>query len=265
MTRRAVMVRRTHHDSARTTTQIHYNDIMSSNSILSCHHITKTFRKSLIPVSQLRERLVRIGQKQRWTVTAVNDVSFDLHRGEWIGLYGPNGSGKTTLLKMLAEVIAPERGVIERHGIISCFFDLGVGFHDERSGEENVRIQALLQGIPEHHAPRFLQDVRTFADIGEHWNLPFKCYSTGMRLRLGFSVATAIPADIFLLDEIFAVGDKAFQQRCWELLLALKSAGRSAIMVSHGIGDLERICDRIFHMENGRVVQEQAMAAQTVG
>ena len=98
--------------------------------------------------------------------------------------------------------------------------------------------------------------VQAFADIGEHWHLPLKCYSVGMRMRLGFAVATAAPAEILLLDEVLAVGDRAFQIRCWEHLHKLKQAGHSAVMVSHGMGDFQRICDRIFTMESGRIAQE---------
>ena len=228
--------------------------------ILSCSHISKTFVRSLIPVVQLQEHLAHPRSKTMWSVTAVDDVSLSLARGEWVGLYGPNGCGKTTLLKLLSGIMKPDRGTVARSGEVSCFFELGVGFHDERSGEENVRMQALLQGLGAAQTKRLLHEVRSFADIGDHWDLPLKCYSTGMHLRLAFAVATASPADILYLDEIFAVGDQAFQERCWARLHALKATGRSALLVSHGMGDLERLCDRILMLESGSIREEKQIS-----
>lgn len=225
--------------------------------VLSCSHITKIFRRTLIPVRHLQERMVLPWRRRtRWSVTAVDDVSLNVSSGEWIGLYGPNGCGKTTLLRILAGLLAQDAGMVTCNGTLSCFFDLSVGFHEEHTAEENVRMHALLQGVNAADMEHIISAVRAFADIGDHWNLPLKCYSVGMRMRLGFAVATASPAQILLLDEMFAVGDQAFQDRCWSHLQTLKSAGHSALMVSHDMGDLEKICDRVIVMEQGRILQE---------
>lgn len=228
--------------------------------VLSCSHITKTFRRTLIPVRHLQERIV-IGRRKKtqWSVNAVDDVSLRLSPGEWVGLSGRNGCGKTTLLRILAGLLSPERGTVERNASISCFFELGVGFHEEHTAAENVRMHAMLQGIDSSGMQHVEEAVRAFAGLGEHWNLPLKCYSLGMRHRLGFSVATATPAPVLLLDEIFAVGDQAFQRQCWAHLEHLKKSGHSAIMVSHSEGDLNRICDRVILMEYGRLLSEKAI------
>ena len=188
-----------------------------------------------------------------WNVMAVDHVSLTLKKGEWIGLFGLNGSGKTTFLRLLGGLLVPDVGTIERLASISCFFELGVGFHEEHTAEENVRMHGMLQGISQQVLAEFLANVRAFADLHDHWDLPFKCYSSGMRMRLGFAVATAAPAEVLLLDEIFAVGDIKFKDRCWERLRSLKAAGISTLMVSHDLKDLQKICDRIVYMDQGRM------------
>lgn len=234
--------------------------VVSPPPVLSCSHITKTFHRTLIPVRHLQERMIWPRQRRTpWSVNAVDDVSLNLAPGEWIGLSGPNGCGKTTLLRVLAGLLVPDLGSVERNATFSCFFELGVGFHEEHTAAENVRMHAMLRGV-DFAAIRSMADtVRSFAGIGDHWNLPLKCYSTGMRHRLGFAVSTAAPGDVLLLDEIFAVGDETFQAQCWERLFALKRLGHSAVMVSHKTGDMERICDRIALMEEGRITREHSV------
>lgn len=227
-------------------------------SFLFCEHITKTFSRALVPVRNLQERLVRGSPSRRqWSMTALNDVSLRVAAGEWVGIHGPNGCGKTTLLRILAGLLVQDSGTVERRGRLSCFFDLSIGFHEERTADENVRMHALLQGMGPEQMGAVLERARAFADIGNHWELPMKCYSTGMRLRLGFATTTAAPGDILLLDEVLAVGDASFQKRCWERLHELKASGRSAIMVSHYLPDMSKICDRILFLEQGRLVREE--------
>jgi ABC-type polysaccharide/polyol phosphate transport system ATPase subunit len=228
-----------------------------STPILSCSNITKSFRRNLIPVRNLQERLFHCYKgAAQWSVRAVDDVSLHVERGEWVGLYGPNGCGKTTLLRILAGLMQPDMGQITRNGKISCFFDLSVGFHEELTAEENVRMQTLLLGSGADETESIVQRSREFAGIGHHWDLPFKCYSAGMRMRLGFAAATTAPSDILLLDEIFAVGDEDFKRRCRERFILLKAAGKSAVVVSHEMGVLEHLCDRILFIEKGRIMQE---------
>lgn len=226
--------------------------------ILSCEHIQKTFTQTLIPVRNLQERALRAFRRsEHWNATALDDVSLRVASGEWVGIYGPNGCGKTTLLRVLAGLLLPDAGTVERSGVLSCFFDLSIGFHDERTAAENIRMHALLQGVDTARIAQILERARVFADIGAHWNLPLKCYSSGMRLRLGFAATTASPGEILLLDEILAVGDSTFQLRCWARLMALKKSGRSAVIVSHSLQDLQALCDRVLFLEHGRIIREE--------
>jgi len=190
-------------------------------------------------------------------INALHDVSFDVERGEWIGLYGRNGAGKSTLLKILAGLLPADRGEYAVHGSISSFLDLGIGFHEERAARENLQIHCLLHGLPHREIPAVSDRILAFADIGEHEHLPLKCYSTGMRLRLGFAAAAQMHADIYLFDEILAVGDQAFQEKCAAYLRSLREAGKTVLMVSHDLAGLQGFCDRIVHIENGGILKEE--------
>ena len=231
---------------------------MAATSILSCSGVCKTFTLSAVRSRHLQDCIIR---RDRMTVRipALQDVSFAVRSGEWVGIFGRNGSGKTTLLKMLAGLLAPDAGHIERHGQISCFFDLGVGFHDERSAEENVYFHSLFHGMEGGERQTFIERVRAFADLGEHWNLPFKCYSTGMRLRLGFAAATFTEADLYILDEVHAVGDQLFREKCWERFQAMKAVGKAAIFVTHEYADFQKICDRVMVLDEGNIVEERRL------
>lgn len=210
----------------------------------------------------LQERiLLPHRRKTLWQHAAVNDVSLQLRAGEWVGLYGPNGCGKTTLLRMLAGILSPDAGRVRCDADLSCFFELSVGFHEERTAAENVRMHGLLQGLSRADLEYVMEQTRDFAGIDDHWDLPMKCYSTGMRMRLGFAVATAAPGDVLLLDEILAVGDADFQSRCKRRLADLRHSGRSAIIVSHSLGDLEKMCDRVLLMDQGHIVSDRAAAS----
>jgi len=229
-------------------------------TVLACEDIWKTFRRSVAPATLLQDHLLRPSLIRRtWSITALQRVSLSLRLGEWVGLYGPNGSGKTTLLNILVGLLVPDRGTIFRGGSCSCFLGLGTGFHPERRADENVYIHSLLHGLPRQEALSAIPNIIAFAGTETHEDLPLKCYSTGMQLRVCFAAAVHIPADIYLFDEALAVGDNEFRERCWAKMQELKRCGRSAMVVSHSMGDLERMCDRVVQMEAGAIIGEQRL------
>ncbi|MBI3331467.1 ABC transporter ATP-binding protein [Candidatus Peregrinibacteria bacterium] len=228
-----------------------------SDPILSCSGVSKTFEVPLIPFGMLQDRLLRRPLlRERRRIAAVRDASLTIHSGEWVGLYGPNGCGKSTLLRMLGGLIAPDRGHVVCNGRLSCF-DVTAGFHPERSGAENVHLHGLLHGLHPSAIPALEDRIFADADLQNHRNLPLKCYSTGMQLRLGFTTAATVDADIYLFDEVLAVGDAAFRQRCQQTLRAMRQAGKTALIVSHNLPELHILCDRVLCMEGGRVLPEQ--------
>lgn len=229
-------------------------------TLLQCTGISKRFERNVVPHIGFQERLFGIGgarKARRWKKNAVQDVSLSLAPGEWLGIYGPNGSGKTTLLKMLGGLIDPDEGTIEHHCAISSFFGLGVGFNPDRSAEENIYHHALLYGMHRRDILDVMEEVIAFAEVESHRDLPIKCYSQGMQARLAFAAAMHVTAELFLLDEVLAVGDAAFNIKCMEQMSRHKREGKSAILVLHSLGHLRQNCDRILHMENGRIVREE--------
>jgi ABC-type polysaccharide/polyol phosphate transport system ATPase subunit len=225
---------------------------------LSCSGVTKSFVQYVHPSAMLQDRVLRWKQhRKRWELKVLDDISLEVKKGEWVGVYGPNGTGKTTLLRILAGLLPPDAGSVERSGLISCFFELGVGFHPERSAAENLYLHGLLHGIHPSIIRAKTDEVIRFAGVESHRDLPTKCYSTGMNARLGYAAAAIVDADTYIFDEVFAVADAAFQAQCREHMYSLKVAGKSALVVSHNLKDLERFCDRILFMEKGKIIEDR--------
>ncbi len=232
--------------------------------VISCTGIRKRYRYSTIPSVMLQERLLRWRRHRKmWEHTAVDGVSLTVNRGEWVGIYGPNGSGKTTLMKILAGLLEADEGTVERKGTSACFFELGVGFHPERTAAENIYMHGLLHGLPPAVIRSRIDEIIAYAGVQSHRDLPLKCFSLGMQMRLGFAAASHIDADMYLFDEILAVGDEEFRKQCWQKLDAMRESGASAIIVSHEHGHLERLCHRILYVEKGRIVREHRVRDRT--
>ncbi len=232
-----------------------------SDIVLSCTGVGKTFEQKLLPSFMLQDHVLRpADHSRRWSRTVLHDVTLNVRQGEWVGLYGPNGAGKTTLLRILAGLMQPDTGSVERSGSISCFFDITAGFHPERSAPENIYLHGLLHGRTPSEIRSTIDAVIAFAGVESHRDLPMKCYSAGMNLRVAFAAASMIEADIYLLDEVMAVGDASFQQKCRDHLQALRAKGSSAIMVNHSLSDLEKFCDRIVILDNATIEDHTAVA-----
>ena len=185
---------------------------------------------------------------------AVDDVSVEIATGEFFGIVGRNGSGKSTLLKCLAGIYTTDAGELHVRGRLSPFIELGVGFNPDLTARDNVIINAIMLGLSRKQAQERFDDIVGFAELEEFMDLKLKNYSSGMHVRLAFSVAIQVDAAILLIDEVLAVGDASFQQKCFDEFTRLKASGRTIVFVTHDMGSVERFCDRAMLMERGRVI-----------
>ena len=216
--------------------------------------LRKTFRVPRRRFSTLKERALHPLQARAFDdLHALDDVSLALPRGEFFGIVGRNGSGKSTLLKCLAEIYEPDAGTIAIDGRLSPFIELGVGFNAELSARDNVVINGVMLGLTRREARERFDEIIAFAGLEEFVDLKLKNYSSGMGVRLAFSVAVHVDADVLLVDEVLAVGDAAFQQKCFDEFHRLRAAGKTIILVTHDMGAVERFCDRALLLERGRV------------
>lgn len=191
---------------------------------------------------------------------AVNDVSLQLRRGECLGLIGVNGAGKSTLLKMLNGLIKPDHGRIEIRGRIGALIELGAGFHPVLTGRENIYVNAAILGFTRHEVNRQMDRIIDFAEIGDALDAPVRTYSSGMRVRLGFAVASVLEADVLLIDEVLAVGDTAFRLKCFNRVKQLLKNGVACVLVSHDVNNLSRVCTRGVVVDKGVKLYDGTLA-----
>jgi len=208
----------------------------------------------IISVKKLSKRYI-IGTRQRRDLWALRDVSFSVEQGEILGIIGPNGAGKTTLLKVLSRVTAPTEGRVTGFGRVVPLLALGAGFQPDMSGRENIFMNAALYGMPAADVEQCLPEIVEFAGIGDFIDVPVKRYSSGMYLRLAFSVAVNMKPDILLADEVLAVGDIEFQERCLERVKQAGESGMSVLFVSHDMDAITRLCDRVMWINAGQIVK----------
>ncbi len=229
---------------------------MDKDIAIELKNVTKTFyipenRKATVKsfvVSFLRQ-----GNTKRFI--AVNDVSVDIKKGEFIGFIGRNGSGKSTLLKLIAGIYFPDKGSrIKLNGSLVPFLELGVGFNPEISGRENVFLNGTILGMTEEYLKSRYDEIVRFAELEDFMEMPVKNYSSGMMVRLAFSIAIQTDADIYILDEILAVGDAAFQQKCIRVIQDIKKRGKTIIYVSHSMNDIKQYCDRVLLLDQGKTI-----------
>ncbi|UCH97361.1 MAG: ABC transporter ATP-binding protein [Candidatus Aminicenantes bacterium] len=187
---------------------------------------------------------------------ALKDINIDIEKGKTIGFIGRNGSGKSTLLKLVSQILYPDGGTIETHGKISTLIELGAGFHPELTGRENVYINASILGLSRSEVNQRFKEIVHFSGLESFIDNPVKTYSSGMYVRLGFSVAINIDPDILLVDEVLAVGDESFQKKCIKKIQELKKAEKTIVFVSHDLQAVEELCDEVYLLHNGRVVKQ---------
>jgi ABC-type polysaccharide/polyol phosphate transport system ATPase subunit len=223
---------------------------------VSIETVSKTFRLPHQQYSTLKERVLHPLRSTEFDeLHAVQDISVDIATGEFFGIVGRNGSGKSTLLKCIAGIYGVDSGRISIAGRLSPFIELGVGFNMDLTARDNVVINAIMLGLPRRSARARFEDVIAFAELEEFVDLKLKNYSSGMLVRLAFATAIQVDAEILLIDEVLAVGDAAFQQKCFEEFFRLKREGKTIVFVSHDMYSVERFCDRAMLMERGSMVQ----------
>ncbi len=226
----------------------------SAAPAISVQQVGKTFRLPHQQYSTLKERILHPFRSTEYDeLHAVQDVSVDIAQGEFFGIVGRNGSGKSTLLKCIAGIYGVDTGRIEIAGRLSPFIELGVGFNMDLTARDNVVINAIMLGLSRRQARARFEHVIAFAELEEFVDLKLKNYSSGMLVRLAFATAIQVDAEILLIDEVLAVGDAAFQQKCFEEFFRLKREGKTIIFVSHDMHSLERFCNRAMLMERGEM------------
>jgi ABC-type polysaccharide/polyol phosphate transport system ATPase subunit len=184
---------------------------------------------------------------------ALRDVTFSVEAGEFFGVLGPNGSGKSTLLRTLAGIYVPDTGVVCVNGLLSPFIELGVGFKYELNARDNIRINSTLAGLSKRQLEEKFDEILAFSELERFVDQKLKNFSSGMLMRLAYSIAIQIPFDVLLLDEVLAVGDESFQEKCFATFEKFKSEGKTVVLVTHTLDLLRRFCDRVLLLENGYV------------
>jgi len=221
--------------------------------VISVSDVHKKFRSYQDKNNELKGKLLfhkRNEYKERWVL---NGVSFQAERGESIGLIGENGCGKSTMLKLMSRIIYPDMGSIEINGRVSSLIELGAGFHPHMSGRENIFTNASIFGLSKREIEKRVQAIIDFSELGWYIDNPVRTYSTGMYMRLAFSVAINVDADVLLIDEILAVGDANFQAKCFERLRELKAAGVTTVIVTHDMNAIERFCTQALWINDGKI------------
>lgn len=228
---------------------------MKTENVIEVNNVYKKFKNYFDKSYTLTEKILcrnRDKYSENWVL---NGISFEVKRGEAVGLIGKNGCGKSTTLKLLTKIIYPDKGNIEIRGRVSSLLELGAGFHPDLSGYENIYLNASVFGLSKKEIDNRIDEIIRFSELKEYINNPIRTYSSGMYMKLAFSVAINVDADILLIDEILGVGDVSFQKKCFEKLLEIKANGTTIVIVSHSTGQIEKICDRSIWIEEGKVRQ----------
>ena len=213
--------------------------------------VFKTYRLYKKPVDRLKEALTR--KPRHESFEALKDISFEIQAGESVGIIGENGAGKSTLLKILSGTVTPSRGEVIMRGRVAALLELGTGFHPEFTGRQNIHLNAALLGLDQGQISRNEPAIIDFSELGEFIDRPIKTYSSGMIMRLAFSVATSVDPDILIIDEALSVGDHYFQQKCIDLMTRFRKRGKTILFCSHSTYSVDLLCDRSIWLDKGKV------------
>ncbi len=226
---------------------------MQTGNAIEVNHVAKSFKVFLDKGNTIKERALFRSRRRYEFRQVLKGISFHVKKGEAVGLIGQNGCGKSTTLKLLTKILYPDAGTIEILGRVSSLIELGAGFHPDLSGRENIYINAAIFGLSKKEIDTRLDDIIAFSELEEYIDNPVRTYSSGMYMRLAFSVAINVDADVLLIDEILAVGDANFQAKCFQKLKEIKANGTTIVIVSHSLGQIEQICERSIWIHEGAV------------
>ena len=224
--------------------------------VIEVKNLTKIFRLPHDRSTTLKQTLINFGRRTYEELKALDNISFHIRKGEFFGVVGRNGSGKSTLLKLLADIYSPTSGNITVRGRLTPFIELGIGFNPELTGRENVFLNGAILGLTEKEVAAKYEEIVTFAELEKFMDQKLKNYSSGMQVRLAFSIAIQAQNEILLIDEVLAVGDSAFQQKCYDYFDKIKRSDRTVIFISHDMGAIQTFCDRAILINNGQLIIE---------
>src|SRR5450830_100157 len=230
-------------------------DVSVNDYAVEVKNVTKRYRIHYEKNPSLKETIIHLRRTKFIEFLALDDVTFNVNHGETLGIIGPNGSGKSTMLKLISRILQPTKGEIRVNGSVSALLELGAGFHPDLTGRENIFINAAILGMKRKNIEKKFNEIVKFSELEKFIDMPVKNYSSGMYMRLGFSVAIHVNPDILLVDEVLAVGDQAFQAKCYKVIYDLIKQGKTIIIVSHDLGTIQDLCNRVIFLRNGKVEQ----------
>lgn len=231
---------------------------MANETVISVEDVSMTFNMSKEKIDSLKEYFIKLAKRELMfkQFTALQNISFDIKKGEVVGLIGLNGSGKSTLLKIIAGVMKPTKGKVSVKGSIAPLIEVGAGFNPDLSGRENIYLNSYLLGFNKNYINEHIDEIIEFSELGDFIDVPLKNYSSGMKSRLGFSIATAVNPKILIVDEVLAVGDFKFQQKCHTKIKSLMEGDTTVLIVSHNIGQIRELCSRCIWLEKGKMIAD---------
>ena len=223
---------------------------MSENSI-EIRNMSKSFKIMYDKPLTLKDRLISWKRNKYEMRTVLHDITLDIKKGETVALIGVNGSGKSTLLKIMTKILYPNKGTVKTYGKLSSLLALGAGFHPDFTGRENIYFNAAIFGLSRQEIDKRMDEIIEFSELGAFIDNPVRVYSSGMYMRLAFSIAINVDAEILLIDEILAVGDQHFQEKCFKKLEELKNSNKTIVIVTHNLQQVNELCSRAIWVQNG--------------
>lgn len=226
---------------------------MKKDNAIEVRKMTKKFNVYSDKANTLKEKLLFWKRGNKEVRVVLEDINLDIKKGDTVALIGTNGSGKSTLLKLMTKIIYPTKGKVETRGKLTSLLELGAGFHPDFSGRENIYFNASIFGLSKFEIDKRLDEIIAFSELEEFIDNPVRTYSSGMYMRLAFSVAINVDADILLIDEILSVGDKRFQDKCFKRLEDLRDSDKTIVIVTHSLESVRKLCNRAIWIKDGKV------------